>query len=135
MTINSDSAHQKWMKFAYIVTGSIFLQSYWVLNNITHDVRQVTWFITWLILTNSNWKPPLCQTFLDNWSHWKIKFCHLLDNLLLQKSFSTNCYLCRWHVRNPLWVYITLLQRNVANSYIFLVPIFGTGQRIHSRNQ
>ena len=32
LTINSDSTHQKWMKFVFIVTGSIFLQSYWVLD-------------------------------------------------------------------------------------------------------
>ena len=34
LTINSDSTHQKWMKFAFIVTGSIFLQSYWVSDNV-----------------------------------------------------------------------------------------------------
>ena len=34
LTINSDSTTQKWMKFAFIVTGSIFLQSYWVLDNV-----------------------------------------------------------------------------------------------------
>ena len=34
LTINSDSTHQKWMKFAFIVTGSIFLQSYWVLDRL-----------------------------------------------------------------------------------------------------
>ena len=31
LTINSDSTHQKWMKFASIVTGSIFL---WVSDNM-----------------------------------------------------------------------------------------------------
>ena len=34
LIINSDSTHQKWMKFAFIVTGSIFLQSYWVSDNV-----------------------------------------------------------------------------------------------------
>ena len=34
MTVNSDSTRQKWMKFAFTVTGSIFLQSYWVLDNV-----------------------------------------------------------------------------------------------------
>ena len=37
MTVNSDSTHQKWMKFAFIVTGSIFLQSYWVSDNVHID--------------------------------------------------------------------------------------------------
>ena len=37
LTINSDSTHQKWMKFAFIVTGSIFLQSYWVSDNVFID--------------------------------------------------------------------------------------------------
>ena len=30
LTINSDSTHQEWMNFVFIVTGSIFLHSYWV---------------------------------------------------------------------------------------------------------
>ena len=34
LTINSDSSHQKWMKFAFIVTGSIFLQWYRVLDRV-----------------------------------------------------------------------------------------------------
>ena len=34
LTIISDSTHQKRMKFAFIVTGSIFLQSYCVLDNV-----------------------------------------------------------------------------------------------------
>ena len=37
LTINSDFTHQKWMKFAFIVTGSIFLQSYWVLDNVKRN--------------------------------------------------------------------------------------------------
>ena len=32
--INPNSTHQKWMKFIFIVTGSIFLQSYWVSDNV-----------------------------------------------------------------------------------------------------
>ena len=32
------STHQKWMKFAFIVTCSIFLQSYWVLNNVMRHI-------------------------------------------------------------------------------------------------
>ena len=35
MTINSDSTHQKWINFAFIVTGSIFLQSYCVSDNVS----------------------------------------------------------------------------------------------------
>ena len=34
LTINSDSTHQNWIKFAFIVTCSIFLQSYWVSDNV-----------------------------------------------------------------------------------------------------
>ena len=35
LTINSDSTHQKWMKFAFIVTCSNFLQLYWVSDIVT----------------------------------------------------------------------------------------------------
>ena len=34
LVVNSDSTHQKWMKFTFIVTGSIFLQSQWVLDRV-----------------------------------------------------------------------------------------------------
>ena len=34
LTMNSDSTHEKWIKFAFMVTGSIFLQSYWVSDNV-----------------------------------------------------------------------------------------------------
>ena len=30
--------NEKWMKFAFIVTGSIFLQSYWVSDNVYQDI-------------------------------------------------------------------------------------------------
>ena len=34
MTINSDSTDQKYIKFAFIVTCSIFLQSYWISDDV-----------------------------------------------------------------------------------------------------
>ena len=36
LIINSDSTHQKLMRFAFIVTGSIFLQWYWVSDRVRH---------------------------------------------------------------------------------------------------
>ena len=43
MTINSDSTHQKGMKFAFIVTGSIFLQLYCVSDNVATTPYALKW--------------------------------------------------------------------------------------------
>ena len=35
----ADSTHKKWMKFDFIVTGSIFLQSYWVSDKVFQNMQ------------------------------------------------------------------------------------------------
>ena len=80
LTINSDSTHQKWMKFAFIVTCSIFLQSYWVsdivgclwsgLSIFFQILLNLLWYVLWyplyyiLIPVNcqlSDWGPCICN--------------------------------------------------------------------------
>ena len=45
LTINSDSTHQKWMEFVFIVTCSIFLQSYWVPDNVILIFSNVVYYL------------------------------------------------------------------------------------------
>ena len=48
LIINSDSKHQEWMKFAFIVTGSIFLHSYWDSDNVLRNFVHCTGW-KWLL--------------------------------------------------------------------------------------
>ena len=60
LTINSDSTHQKWMKFAFTVTCSIFLHSCWVSDNVNCcrgnfiTVRGIHYFFHQLALDSSH---------------------------------------------------------------------------------
>ena len=49
LTVNSDSINQQWMKFAFIVTGSIILQSYWVSDNVKWMTHFLLIWVNWVI--------------------------------------------------------------------------------------
>ena len=93
MTINSDSTHQKWMKFAFIVTCSIFLQSYWVSDNV---YPVFTWpsldFLLTTYLFCSTWllNDPLLPNFL--WSLLLALFKRDICIVLLQTLLCYNLH-------------------------------------------
>ena len=90
LTIDSDSTHQKWMKFAFIVTCSIFFQSYWVsdivarnLSSVREDfmtliihckVGQVSFFVINIFLARLFWSTE--GTLIYN--KWQVKECHFV---------------------------------------------------------
>ena len=57
LTINSDSTHQKWMKFASIVTGSIFLQSHQVSELWRNLIRKPASWLHLLAIISSSSSP------------------------------------------------------------------------------
>ena len=106
LTTNSDSTHQKWMKFAFIDTCSIFLQSYWVSDNMiyvdaaaqSHNITISIFFSTLSVsfsmripeVAVKNWKwssRKTNQTFSLHWKlsinipKWSFIFKTLLNNL------------------------------------------------------
>ena len=112
MTVNSDSTHQKWMKFAFNVTCSIFLQSYWVSDNVIYFWTFMRWKINNLIVVSQ----PI-STLSINWYSWpyyckKRQFWQYPNSelsyhrakkissqvLTLQKYSKQFCFL--WKIRN-----------------------------------
>ena len=58
--MNSHSTLQVCMKFAFIVSGLVFLQSYWISNNVSQQFRNVVWLIYWVDSPHNNINKLTC---------------------------------------------------------------------------
>ena len=67
--IDLNSTHQKWMKFAFTVTCSIFLQSYWVSDNVLQPCMGHC-----TAVLRFDWKGSIIQNISDLplKSQWKV---------------------------------------------------------------
>ena len=84
MTIDSGSTHQEWMNFAFIVTGSIFLHSYWVLDNLhRYFLIRLKFEVLNLSLSYRIWNFPMyCAMTGSYFLDWHL-FCEILHLLNL----------------------------------------------------
>ena len=121
LTINSDSTHQKWMKFAFIVTGSSFLQSYWVSDNAFPWLFQL-----WL----SEFIPVYClrlhsiTCMQKTWINGSF-----LSSLLIIFFFPNHFSLLIVSSDGPLLI-IGLTRNNIViNLFIYFIPIVTTKLR------
>ena len=74
LIINSDSTHQKLMKFAFIVTGSFFLQWHWgsgrhLQGKNNRKLCMISGLLSWMNRLIFFW------WFLDHWTSYHIATC------------------------------------------------------------